>query len=961
MEQDVNQTGQPARDSNAVQTSVTIEAPAPPENTAVPMATEVTMPPEASPARSDDLWCVKSAHVATLALLACLAVFHGFRPDHTLAPTDALKLVAPWATPDEDYVARNEQLLDQTVQFVPWTIYAKERLAAGQIPLWNPHAQLGAPFLGNGQSALFYPTTLLHLYLPETWSWTLSAAARLFLAGLGAWALAGHYGLRGAPRLLAGVAFMLCGFNVVWLNHPQMNVMPLLPWAVLLTEKLLLEVTLVRVIFAIVIFAVQFLGGHPATSLHLLLTCGLVMVFRAFVPAEEGDTSSPRWRGPLLRGAVATGAAVVLAFALAAVQWLPLMEYARHSGAAMVRQEKLAAERGKIFTLDARYLIGMGFPYANGYPPDRKTPFEMRQATGLPNTNELAPGWVGTIPLLLAVFAIATRWRRGTVLMWTIIGAIATAIAIRLPLIDHAVQRIPGLNVAQNARLLGVTALALALLSGFGLEALAAQFKEIGDMPKLRKRLALAAGGVAALAVVLTLILLIGKGTIVNRGIVKAKDRYDADPVHEHSWAYVEKLVRRVHTELTLTGVRLLIPASMLGGAAGILWLHRRQREKGAIGLMASPYLWIGLVGADLLAFGVFFNPGADRETYFPPTAAIEKLQELNRAAPARHAATFRTLIPETSTAFRLDDIRGYDALAPQRFYKWWDHEGIGDLPEYMRGYLSRFDRPEHRAWGLLNLGYLLTAPHHPAPSAESWQAVHAGEDANVYQAKSIRPRAWVAPRAEVYESADAVLDRVAKMDFNPDEVVLLDKDVAWDVRRRWTPGSEQLDDPQFWNQPSSRLAGAAPRATVQFLDPVTKDSDRPEVVRIQITGATAGGWLVLADSYFPGWTAAVIASSSGGGGGGDARGRGSSRGGSYGHEAAIVPAYGVLRAVQLPPGHSSLRVEFRYRPWTWRIGAAVSASALVVLLILIGLAIFRRVGSAHHVRATTSQTTEKL
>jgi hypothetical protein len=553
MEQDVSQTTPPPRDSNSVQTTATLEAP--PENAAVPVVTEVTAPPTSS-VPAHDLWWVKALHVATLALLACLAVFQGFRPNHTLAPTDALKLVAPWST-DEAYVARNEQLLDQTVQFVPWTIYAKERLKAGQIPLWNPHSQLGAPFLGNGQSAIFYPTTLLHLYLPETWSWTLSAALRLFVAGLGAWALAGHYGLRGAPRLLAGVAFMLCGFNVVWLNHPQMNVMPLLPWAVLLTEKLLVQVTLVRVVLAIVVFALQFLGGHPATSIHLLLTCLLVVIIRAFIQADE---TSPRTRKPWLQGLLATTAAIVFAFALAAVQWLPLIEYARNSGATVVRQEKLHAERGRIFTLDPRYLIGIVYPYANGYPPDRVTPFEMRQVTRLPNTSELAPGWVGTIPLLLGVFAITTQRRRRNVLMWIILGGIATLIAIRTPLVDQIVRRIPGLNVAQNARLLGVTALALALLAGFGLEALVTRLKDAGDPPKLRKRLALSAAAVASLAILLTLVLLIGKGTIVNRGIVRAKERYDADPVHEHSWPHVENLVRRVHTELTLTGLRLLIP-----------------------------------------------------------------------------------------------------------------------------------------------------------------------------------------------------------------------------------------------------------------------------------------------------------------------------------------------------------------------------------------------------------------
>jgi hypothetical protein len=594
MEQDASQTTEASRDINAVQTAATIEAPAPEQGASEPVVTEVTTP-AACPAPVRDLWWITALHVGTLALLACLAVFHGFRPDHTLTPTDALKLVAPWST-DPYYVARNEQLLDQTVQFVPWMIYAKERLATGQIPLWNPHSQLGVPFLGNGQSAVFYPTTLLHLYLPETWSWTISAALRLFVAGLGAWALAGHYRLRGGPRLLAGVAFMLCGFNVVWLNHPQMNVMPLLPWAVLLTEKLLVEVTLVRIIFAIVVFAVQFLGGHPATSVHLLLACGLVVVIRPFIP--EGDGAPARLRVRWLRGAVATAGAVLFAFALAAIQWLPLIEYAQNSGATLVRQEKIRAERGRVFSLDPRYLLGMVFPYANGYPPDRITPFEMRQVTGLPNTNELAPGWVGTIPLLLAVFAMATRRRRGAVMMWIIIGGVAAAIAIRLPLLDHVVQRIPGLNVAQNARLLGVAALALALLCGFGVEALVDRLRQGADAPKLRKGLAWSACAVAGIAVVLTLVLLIGRGTIINRGIVKAKERYDADPVHEHSWPYVERLVERVHAELTRTSVRLLIPAGMLGGAAGLLWLHRRGREKNGRTLATSPYPWIGLAAS---------------------------------------------------------------------------------------------------------------------------------------------------------------------------------------------------------------------------------------------------------------------------------------------------------------------------------------------------------------------------
>src|SRR5688572_19320210 len=646
MEHEGSSTAEPPAEGADVQAVAVVETPRDGGDVVVTQAIAPAVVP------SHDAWWVKVVHVLVLALVACIAVFNGFRPNYTLAPTDALRLVAPWST-DENYVARNEQLLDQTVQFVPWTIYAKQRFSAGQIPLWNPHSQLGTPLLGNGQSAVFYPTTLLHLYLPETWSWTISAALRLFAAGLGLWLLAGQYHLCGGPRLLAAIAFMLCGFNVVWLNHPQMNVMPLLPWAIFLIEKLLTRVTLPRFIFASVVFALQFLGGHPATTIHLLFTCALVVGLRLVFGSEPGVYSRrAKWFG----GPFAILASVVFGFALAAVQWLPLIEYAQNSGAHLVRKERL--ETAPRFAFDPRYLIGVAFPYANGYPPDRITPFEMRQATKLPNTNELAPGWIGTIPLVLAVIGMMTVRRRGTPLMYLIIAAVTLAIAIKLPLIDHIVTMTPGLNVSQNARLLGVTALALALLGGFGFQALLTRLRDREDLARLRKILAWCAAALAVLSILGTLTLLVARGPIVRTGIAKAKARYDADPVHEHSWAHVENLVRRVHTELTLTSLRLLIPAAMLAAAALLLWRHRR--------IAARPWPWVALSLIDLLAFGAFYNPGAPAETYFPSPPTIGRLQQLPKH---RLTATFRTLMPETSTATGLSDVRGYDALAPMRYY----------------------------------------------------------------------------------------------------------------------------------------------------------------------------------------------------------------------------------------------------------------------------------------------------
>jgi hypothetical protein len=84
---------------------------------------------------------------------------------------------------------------------------------------------------------------------------------------------------------------------------------------------------------------------------------------------------------------------------------------------------------------------------------------------------------------------------------------------------------------------------------------------------------------------------------------------------------------------------------------------------------------------------------------------------------------------------------------------------------------------------------------------------------------------------------------------------------------------------------------------------------DLPERVVAEMTSDSAG-LLVLADLFYPGWSAEVD-----------------------GHRAEILRADGVFRAVALPPG--SHRIVFRYRPLSVWIGGALSAAALLSILAL--------------------------
>jgi hypothetical protein len=86
--------------------------------------------------------------------------------------------------------------------------------------------------------------------------------------------------------------------------------------------------------------------------------------------------------------------------------------------------------------------------------------------------------------------------------------------------------------------------------------------------------------------------------------------------------------------------------------------------------------------------------------------------------------------------------------------------------------------------------------------------------------------------------------------------------------------------------------------------------ADRDTEVVVEAT-ARQPGWLVLADTWYPGWRAEVD-----------------------GHEAPILPAYVAFRAVALPAG--AHRVVFRYEPRSFRLGLALSALGLALALLML-------------------------
>src|SRR5262245_6798540 len=205
-----------------------------------------------------------------------------------LSEADQLLAYAPWSdVAPPGYAPENPLLEDQALLMVPWLGFAAERVRAGEFPLWNPYNYGGQPIHAANSGAFLWPLNALYYLFPGQWFYAWSALLRLAAAGLFTLLYLRALGVSRAAALPGAVAFMLCGFLVVWLNHPHSNVALTLPLHLWLVERLARRARWRDAgLFALAVGA-QLLGGHSQTSLHLLLVLAAYLAFRALCGAPR--------------------------------------------------------------------------------------------------------------------------------------------------------------------------------------------------------------------------------------------------------------------------------------------------------------------------------------------------------------------------------------------------------------------------------------------------------------------------------------------------------------------------------------------------------------------------------------------------------------------------------------------------------------------------------------------------
>jgi hypothetical protein len=471
--------------------------------------------------------------------------------------------------------------------------------------------------------------------------------------------------------------------------------------------------------------------------------------------------------------------------------------------------------------------------------------------------------YLGALPMLLAVGGVFARRPRGVHLFWTCFTAVAVLIAMDT-FVHNFVAALPGPNHVDMLRTLMLVELGGALLAGLGLQA----WLDADTGERRRMMAAMVVAGLLPVAFLLR----------------------DTDPFSHFLGALgqLPSLGREAVTQKSFIKQIVAWRWLIFGGAGlALLALSRRIPTQIAIALI------IALVAGDLLTMDAGYNPQiplAEASPPAPPALAYIQAHLGHQRMSGTLTSNAVGLQANLAERYGLRDVGSYDFPKTSRWADLWAAYGqsTGDQNDW-----SPELPKSHAVLDAFAARYILPpagtrGPGWLKPVYEQTGAAQLGGDQLVLENPTALPRAWV---AYDWRTAFGQID-------------------AATVTAASTTG-------ELHSQPILEGVPAAPDAHPLGPGAAAFLVDQDEHVRLR-ADVTHPGYLVLDDSYYPGWQATV-----------------------NGHPAKIVVANENFRAVAVAPGIDT--IDFRYRSASFRIGAIVSILAAMGLLVALVVMLWRR------------------
>jgi O-antigen/teichoic acid export membrane protein len=866
----------------------------------------------------------------------------------TLLPVDTLFLNEPYRSAADDLgvtYPQNHLVADLILENYAWKRFLVEAIQNRDLPLWDPYIFAGHPFLANGQHSGLYPLSIIFYVLPLWRAYGIFAWLQLGLAGVFAYVFAHVLGIRRLGGLIAGITFQFSGYMLVSSVPHPMNVAGAswLPFILAMVELIIQQrpalgqrpASLPWALLGATGLGCQMLVGHAENTGFVLLVTGTYAVWRlahsyAHLLNTEGKSKWVDGAKSLARPTLWLALMLVLGLALGAVQFVPLYEVVstsfRGGEAAASLQDVLgwAYPKRRLITFAIPHFFGN--PAHHGYfdlftwhwTPAQIFPDGQYIDWGTKNYVE-GGAYLGLLPLFLAAIAVISQFTNhqsanlpgkrhvgrlvvGKLVSWfkhphipffTVLALFSLGCVFGTPL--YALVYVLPLFEQSHSPFRWVFPLAvcIAMLAGFGIEAVskkqetrgkrqspASNLCLLGAPPSLVTLLAALAcwGGLATLvSLILSRVFFIQIEPLVARLFLSLAKAPEAFPDHRAFYSYEFKWIALFGLLLTATGIVLRVSRCPI-------YMRRRP---------VWEFLAVGVLVLDMAAWGAGFAPAVDPRLldYTPPV--VEFLRQdagLWRYASYTPRGTTKTMNANVGMFYGLQSVDGYDSLFSAQYRD--TMALIEPQGETAYNRIASFHKESSLyspLTDLLNVKYVVTEVEIDSPK---YELIYRDDAVRVYENLGVMPRAFTLPTSATVETDDFA---TAVQSYDPRNYIIV-----------------EISNLQ---SPVSKPATAAPQ-------PVTGYSNNEVLVDATVSQPS---WLILADSYFPGWKAFV-------------RPQGTGEGEET--EVEIHRVDGTFRGVTLEPGAWTVR--FKYSPDSVKVGAFVSFIAGMAVLFLVGIYLWR-------------------
>ncbi len=733
----------------------------------------------------------------------------------------------------------------------PRHIFAAEEWLAGRIPLWDPYQHNGLPFLAETQVGTLYPLSSLFLStLSPSLELSLFILLHFTLAAVFTFILARSLGMTPAAATVSGLAFGCGGFLMA--QATNLNIMtgaawlPLILYGVIQTAK---HRSWPAAMLAGVPLAFQILTAQPQIVFYTLVAiCGYGL-YR--VTADFFGDYSPQKKNVsyALHTILLLSIAIISGLLLAAPQLLPTLELQQLS----VRSEEQGLDFLTHNSLPPAMWLNLLIPSVFG---NNVAGFKI----GDPFQEDFI--YIGFIPLLLTFFSLGQRNKRDALFFVLLfVGGALLAMGRATPLYQYLIQYLPGFSLFRiPARWLMVVNLALAILAGFGLETLLKKgLSRLKFMALLMASLSIIAG--LGLMWLFRTDLQSLSGNNWSSFYHKLLDiffdtGFTANPVYQD-----RLLLGRL---VGLIGPVFLLIINIIVAAALFALFAARKMTATTFSLAIILALSFDLIAAG----GTVINPIQPDNWWHQLSGGAQYV--LDNVGQARvfplgmgsERATVSHLGQYFPSVYRVRSAGGHGS-------------------SLMLNRTSVFLDKAHPVQAVRALGvkYLLTEGQMGADAAATFPIAYSDQDSVVYENQTPLPRAFVVHEVIQVNTPNQAMGYFQNIDLDPRRTVVL----------------ETAD-----NIPSPSEAATGSAAAIV--------NETPLRVEIEVN-ADGAGYLVLLDTFYPGWVARVD-----------------------GQPSSIYRANYIGRAVFVPLGRHI--VEFKYRPLSFMIGAWLSLIMLTILTV---------------------------